>query len=55
MRCDNVDFVVALVGHTKLLVRCQLAFKLFFTDWLDDGLFHVELGVERLDLKVIGL
>jgi hypothetical protein len=36
MRSDDVNLVVALVGHAKLLVGRQLAFEHFFADWLDD-------------------
>ena len=38
---DDVDFVVALVGQTKLFVGCQLAFQQFLTDRPDDLLFHL--------------
>lgn len=49
MCCNNVDFIVALVSHAQLSVRSQFAFKQFFVNGLDDGLFH------WFTLMIIGL
>jgi hypothetical protein len=40
MSRNDIDFIVALVCHAQLLVGSQFAFKQFFADRLDDGLFH---------------
>ena len=43
MRRDDVDLVVAFVGHSQLLVGCQLTLEDFLADGSDDGLFHCKV------------
>ena len=42
---DDVDLVVALVGHAELALRGQLLFEDFFVDGGDNWLFHIFVTV----------
>ena len=41
MRCDDINLVVALIGHTELTLGCKLALQQLLTDRFYYWLFHV--------------
>ena len=54
--CGNdIDFIVALVGHAKALVGRQFAFEHFLVNGLNNWLFHLLICLLAISCSSVGL